>query len=411
MATVVRCPEWTGFNFEGIEALFPQLNCDLKRFTQLTTHKICQIKNPYFGVIANGGLSQYDGIVGEVGIDDISYVLTKACKHKVGEFPVIVGTNGSCSVNIYIINSEFVYANLESFKAFVSNVLGCSEVAAVELGVDCREKVRIFNLVTHVLPNTLYIPTHNEVPILWVCDGIRSVEAVFNNGSKFSTDEIIDWFHKYVKPVKERLSYSSVLYDGRECCLFMFNTHYMRYNGSAPYYEILYPVLETIFYNIALNSTQKDVVRVCSAQEGVERVCSQWSNLDLWVKFEGQLSASFDFTNTRDGSDVSVEPATIDDSLGKWEKAKDYQTDGTLGATVGKLKADDIAARLVLQAVRNETATIRIYNVKSTDVIEWQFTPADDVKVLGNTTTIAEELMRVIELSGEYDLDNDFIVP
>lgn len=386
-------PSWTGIRYDAGEGMLPELKLDAKIYNRVTSYKIVRFTSPYIELIINGGFN-IENIYNTKPIADLSTEFAIAKSNKVGEYPVLVCINDDAIINVVVKDTDWFESNLNTIMRVLGFVLGCDNATAVtEMPpIDVFEEY----MKTHKFSvNSLYIPTHDCTPALWMCTPHYTEAKPLRINGAFSTEEVKTWFNIYAKSIGDILEAGEIYAKCGEAIAFMYNKSYQHFNGSLSYNVLLYPVFVRLWETLY--------------QRDYDFFKANYENWRAWCQSGGELPAIFKEPErvTQD----AISTALSEDYLGVWERTEiEPNNVHLMPPGCGELNQEIFSSLLAMRAAKGGDVQFQVYVNSKDEIHTWVFKPAEGVRVLGNSTDIARLFIAAIEADKVYDLQKDYVL-
>lgn len=380
---------WLGIDYEAADRKFLGKNMNIGTdMTKYTDFPIVHLKGDILNIIACG--KRRPGRDIKVwNVSELQSVFNEAVNNSVGEYPVVIGISDDKVVyNFGIKDVGYLRSNMSEFIGLLRDGFHVNVVAPVIKPTDYEAfKHRVDTLMD---VNQLYVPTHDGVPALWlneeayvcVAHGLQK-----NVSDGFSTADIKHYFGLSKKYDSDKIVVTSWRTLPGQDVKFMYNSHYQHFNGSLPYSVLLYPVFARVW---------EQLVKAGGCQQAYE-------NWVMWHQTGGISEATF-IGNKPEPKPTAptTEPVVTatDDSVGKWNVVEDKAPyDGKTPAVQCKLDAIDTVSAVLIQRSVMYPGTpleIEVFDPKRNKITNFEFAPAEGVKVIGHSFEVTKALMAAI---------------
>lgn len=392
---------WLGIDYEAADRKFLGKNMNIGTdMTKYTDFPIIHLKGDILNIIACGKRRQGKDI--EVwDVSELQGVFDEAVNNSVGEYPVVIGISDNKVVyNFGVKDVGYLRSNMSEFIGLLREGFHTNVVAPVIKPTDYEAfKHRVETLMD---VNQLYVPTHDGVPALWLNEesNVCVAHGLQKNVSDgFSTADIKHYFGLSKKYDSDKIVVTSWRTLPGQDVKFMYNSHYQHFNGSLPYSILLYPVFARVW---------EQLVKAGGCQQAYE-------NWVMWFQTGGISEATFISNKPEPKPAMPVtEPVTTatDYSVGKWNVVEDKAPyDGKTPAVQCKLDImDAISAVLIQRSVMypGVPLEIEVFDPKRDKITNFEFAPAEGVKVVGHSFEVTEALMAAIKDNG-INVDGSYV--
>lgn len=392
---------WLGIDYEAADRKFVGKNMNIGTdMTKYTDFPIVHLKGDILNIIACGKRRPSRDIK-VWNVSELQGVFDEAVNNSVGEYPVVIGISDDKVVyNFGIKDVGYLRSNMSEFIGLLREGFHINVVAPVIKPTDYGAFKHSVDTLMDV--NQLYVPTHDGVPALWlneesnVCVA-HGLQKSVSDG--FSTADIKHYFGLSKKYDSDKIVVTSWRTLPGQDVKFMYNSHYQHFNGSLPYSVLLYPVFVRVW---------EQLVKAGGCQQAYE-------NWVMWFQTGGISEATFISNKQEPKPTVSVtEPVTTatDYSVGKWNVVEDKAPyDGKAPAVQCKLDTmDTISAVLIQRSVMypGVPLEIEVFDPKRNKITNFEFAPAEGVKVIGHSFEVTEALMAAIKDKG-INVDGSYV--
>ena len=392
---------WLGIDYEAADRKFLGKNMNIGTdMTKYTDFPIVHLKGDILNIVACGKRRPSRDIK-VWNVSELQGVFDEAVNNSVGEYPVVIGISDDKVVyNFGIKDVGYLRSNMSEFIGLLREGFHINVVAPVIKPTDYEAfKHRVETLMD---VNQLYVPTHDGVPALWLNEesNVCVAHGLQKNVSDgFSTADIKHYFGLSKKYDSDKIVVTSWRTLPGQDVKFMYNSHYQHFNGSLPYSILLYPVFAGVW---------EQLVKAGGCQQAYE-------NWVMWFQTGGISEATFIGNKAEPKSVIpATEPvtATTDYSVGKWNVVEDKAPyDGKAPAVQCKLDTmDTISAVLIQRSVMypGVPLEIEVFDPKRNKITNFEFAPAEGVKVIGHSFEVTEALMTAIKDKG-INVDGSYI--
>jgi len=386
---------WLGIDYEAADRKFVGKNMNIGTdMTKYTDFPIVHLKGDILNIIACGK-RRPSGNIKVWDVSELHDVLSEAVNNGVGEYPVIIGISDDKVIyNFGIKNIGYIDSNASEFIGLLRDGFHVNSIAPVVRPTDYEAFKNKVSTLMDV--NQLYVPTHDGVPALWLIEDknvcvIHGLQKNVSDG--FSTADIKHYFGLSKKYDSDKIVVTSWNTLPGQDVKFMYNSHYQHFNGSLSYNVLLYPVFARVW---------EQLVRAGGCQQAYE-------NWVMWWQTGGISEATFIGNKVEPKQQPTIPGlvsvyAAIDDSVGKWNVVEDKAPyDGKTPAVQCKLGAmDTISAVLVQRSVMYPGAPleVEVFDPKRNKITNFEFAPAEGIKVVGHSFEVAEALVVAITDKG-----------
>lgn len=392
---------WLGIDYEAADRKFVGKNMNIGTdMTKYTDFPIVHLKGDILNIIACGKRRPGKDIK-VWNVSELQGVFDEAVNNGVGEYPVVIGISDDKVVyNFGIKDVGYLRSNMSEFIGLLREGFHINVVAPVVKPADYEAFKHSVDTLMDV--NQLYVPTHDGVPALWLNEesNVCVAHGLQNSVSDgFSTADIKHYFGLSKKYDSDKIVVTSWRTLPGQDVKFMYNSHYQHFNGSLPYSVLLYPVFVRVW---------EQLVKAGGCQQAYE-------NWVMWFQTGGISEATFISNKQEPKPTVSVaEPVTTttDYSVGKWNVVEDKAPyDGKAPAVQCKLDTmDTISAVLIQRSVMypGVPLEIEVFDSKRNKITNFEFAPAEGVKVIGHSFEVTEALMAAIKDKG-INVDGSYV--
>lgn len=392
---------WLGIDYEAADRKFLGKNMNIGTdMTKYTDFPIVHLKGDILNIIACGKRRPSRDI-NVWNVSELQGVFDEAVNNGVGEYPVVIGISDDKVVyNFGIKDVGYLRSNMSEFIGLLREGFHINVVAPVVKPADYEAFKHSVDTLMDV--NQLYVPTHDGVPALWlneesnVCVA-HGLQKSVSDG--FSTADIKHYFGLSKKYDSDKIVVTSWRTLPGQDVKFMYNSHYQHFNGSLPYSVLLYPVFVRVW---------EQLVKAGGCQQAYE-------NWVMWFQTGGISEATFISNKPEPKPTVpATEPVatSTDYSVGKWDVVEDKAPyDGKTPAVQCKLDTmDTISAVLIQRSVMypGVPLEIEVFDPKRNKITNFEFAPAEGVKVIGHSFEVTEALMAAIKDKG-INVDGSYV--
>lgn len=392
---------WLGIDYEAADRKFLGKNMNIGTdMTKYTDFPIVHLKGDILNIIACGKRRPSRDIK-VWNVSELQGVFDEAVNNGVGEYPVVIGISDDKVVyNFGIKDVGYLRSNMSEFIGLLREGFHINVVAPVVKPADYEAFKHSVDTLMDV--NQLYVPTHDGVPALWlneesnVCVA-HGLQKSVSDG--FSTADIKHYFGLSKKYDSDKIVVTSWRTLPGQDVKFMYNSHYQHFNGSLPYSVLLYPVFVRVW---------EQLVKAGGCQQAYE-------NWVMWFQTGGISEATFISNKPEPKPTVpATEPVatSTDYSVGKWDVVEDKAPyDGKAPAVQCKLDTmDTISAVLIQRSVMypGVPLEIEVFDPKRNKITNFEFAPAEGVKVIGHSFEVTEALMAAIKDKG-INVDGSYV--
>ena len=382
--------KWAGIDFDWAERFLVGENFAKTNLSKSVSYNIVRYKGSGIDIIAVGNRSN-SAKFELFSNGSVEKVLSEAVAKPVGEYPVIVGVNrtGTVSFNFVVKDKEWLRSNAKEFGELLGDVFSIVGIAAVT-DVEPYELFKRQLDTGYRSVNSLYVPTHDGVPALWLTDGSTGSKVAVNQtpvSDGFSTSDIKHFFSlakKYEQA--DKLREAVIKLPGAKEVVFMYNSHYQHFNGSLAYNVLLYPMFVKMWED-------------CCTEGDFEQAYNNW---EMWHKTGGVSEAVF--IKKEDKKVTNCETtASTSEGLGEWkhvEHQENYQH--FLPEKLCAVDVDKLSAQLIQMCIIGKTQTpkIEVYNEGNNCLDTFEFVPEGDTKIVGHGFEVATLLVQAVEKEG-----------